>query len=52
MDDRDPRAEGLNARLRGLTDDDNPYDPKADPEAYRLWNAGWDTEEPGDDGDD
>ena len=41
MDDNDPFAEGADARLSGLPETGNPYDPDEQPEAFASWNDGW-----------
>ncbi len=43
--DRDPRAEGLDARLAGKPETANPYDPELDAEAHLDWNDGWASED-------
>ena len=44
MSDKDPFAEGADARLAGRPDTANPYEvdgPDGDFEAHCAWNDGW-----------
>lgn len=45
MDDRDPYAEGLEARISGRDETANPYDPNDEAEAHCAWNDGWNSED-------
>ena len=39
--ERDPYAEGKEARLGGQSETANPYDPDEDEAAFMFWNDGW-----------
>lgn len=41
MPDRDPYADGADARLAGVSETANPYDLDFDEEAHLSWNDGW-----------
>lgn len=38
---RDPYAEGADARLSGQSETDNPYDLDTDPDDHMSWNDGF-----------
>lgn len=43
--ERDPHAEGLEARLSGQPETANPYDPEEEFDAHCSWNDGWASED-------